>query len=110
MTTKSIHDGDSLADRVFLPHHILVALTMQDGLHINDPSRDRLTSHDISVGTQTPLSEDEFVVWRDADWLEEFNLLDRLGEFLDVAHVLSVTSADLDVADLRFADLIVVHV
>ena len=52
--------------------------------------------------SETAFSEDKLQLFRDADGLEETVLPNAVGQGREVAHVLAVAVADLDVGDFEF--------
>ena len=61
-----------------------------------------LPSRYVPMCSETAFSEDKLQLFRDADGLEETVLPNAVGQGREVAHVLAVAVADLDVGDLEF--------
>jgi hypothetical protein len=55
------------------------------------------------------LPEYQFYLRRDANRVEEADLLDRLGKGFEITHVLAMTRADLDLTDLDFNHVVHIH-
>ena len=69
-----------------------------DAGHVHDPGQDRLLLEDVPDGSDAALPEDEFQLVRNADGLEQSFLANALGQGREVAHVLAMAAAHLDVS------------
>ena len=94
-------DGDPFGGREVLSDFVLGVFASDDAGYIHDAGEDRLLFEDVPMCSESAFTEDKLQRLSDADGLKEAVLPNAVGQGREVAHVLAVAVADLDVGDFE---------